>query len=93
MGWIYAAIVLLAMALLAGALYGMHTLAVWADRRGWITYRSKRGPEGITKIYDPRIDYAIQETRTGEFRSVDNESGRLDDSDTSPFQDRGTPGI
>ncbi|NOY55542.1 MAG: hypothetical protein GXP34_06095 [Actinobacteria bacterium] len=92
MGWIYAGIVLVAMTLLAGALCGLHLLAVWADRNGWITYRGKRGPEGITKIYDPRIDYAIQETRTGEFRSVDNESSRLDNPEKPASQDRDTSG-
>ncbi|GBD85138.1 hypothetical protein BMS3Abin02_01541 [bacterium BMS3Abin02] len=92
MGWVYAAIVFLAMTLLAAALYGLHVLAVWADRRGWITYRSKRGPEGITKIYDPAIDYAIQEARTGELRSVDSVSGRLDDPEKHASQDRDIPG-
>jgi hypothetical protein len=33
------------LAALAG-LYGLHRIAVWAERRGWIYYRGKHGSSG-----------------------------------------------
>ena len=30
-------------AALAAVLYGLHRLAVWAERRGWIYYRERKG--------------------------------------------------
>jgi hypothetical protein len=36
---------LLVLAVLGG-LYSLHRLALWAERRGWIYYRNKRGNSG-----------------------------------------------
>ncbi len=53
----------------AAALYGLHRTALWAERRGWIYYRHRRGSSGalgtafleVQKIYQPQIQYVIEE--------------------------------
>jgi hypothetical protein len=35
--------VLLTLAVIVAGVYGLHRLALWAERRGWIYYRERRG--------------------------------------------------
>jgi len=69
--------------LAAVALYGLHRLAVWAEGRGWIYYRSHRMPAGagglamleVTTLADPATEHVIEETRAEQARAEQDESG------------------
>jgi hypothetical protein len=61
-------------------LYGVHKLATYADRKGWIYYRTK-APAGAgsraimraTAVFDPTIEHVIEEVASD--RLVVDESG------------------
>jgi hypothetical protein len=65
------------------AWYGLHRLAVWAEERGWIYYRSKRGPLAgfgmalieATTLFAPEIEHAIEEEQSEQMRADVAESG------------------
>ncbi len=69
------------------ALYGLHRLALWAEGRGWIYYRTHRAPIGsagmamleITSLVDPAVEHVIEETRADRVRVEEDERGE------SPF--------
>lgn len=53
----------------AVALYGWHRLATWADRRGWIYYRSQDRPRPgglgmVGQIFHPALEHTIEERRS-----------------------------
>ena len=51
------------------SLYGLHRLALWAERRGWIYYRKKKGSSGtlssavleVHSLFDPSKRYVLEE--------------------------------
>ncbi len=53
------------------ALYGLHRLALWAEGRGWIYYRKRRGTSGalgnaaleIHALLEPSKRYVLEERR------------------------------
>jgi len=67
-------------AVLAGLL-GLHRLAMWAERRGWIYYRDRRGSSGtlssafleVQSLLEPSQRHVLEETRRDE--AVDDEAG------------------
>jgi hypothetical protein len=56
------------LAILGGA-YGLHKAAEWAERRGWIYYRKKRGSSGalgnafleVQSIVEPSARHVLEE--------------------------------
>ena len=81
----------------SAALYGVHRLATYADRRGWIYYRTKppagagsRAMMRATAVFDPTIEHVIEEVESE--RLVVDESGApprlvVDESDESSRTD------
>jgi hypothetical protein len=75
----------------AVALYGLHRLALWAEGRGWIYYRTNRMPPGaggmammeVGQIIEPEFEHVIEEMRGEQARgsTVDLE---LDDEPPQP---------
>jgi hypothetical protein len=51
-----------------GGFYGLHRLAVWAEARGWIYYREKRGSSGalanafleVQSMFEPSARAALE---------------------------------
>lgn len=49
--------------------YGLHRLALWAEGRGWIYYRTKRMPPGaggmammqVAAIFEPAVEHVVEE--------------------------------
>ena len=74
MGWLIAA----AVGLLLG--YGLHRLALWADGRGYIYYKTKPKFKGsslglIEGIYNPSVEHAVEERAGERARGSQDESG------------------
>ena len=52
-----------------GVFFGLHRIAVWAERRGWIYYRTKRGSSGALgnallaaqAILEPSTKHVLEE--------------------------------
>jgi hypothetical protein len=65
------------------AWYGLHRLAVWAEARGWIFYKNKRGPLGgfgmalidATTPFAPEIEHSIEEQQSERMRADVTRSG------------------
>ena len=65
------------------ALYGLHRLALWAEARGWIYYRTKRMPAGaagralmeLSAIVEPEIEHVIEAIDEDKVRGDQDESG------------------
>ncbi len=61
--------ILAGLAAALGGLYGLHRLATWAERRGWIYYLRRRGSSGalgtafleIQSIMEPGKRYVAEE--------------------------------
>ncbi len=90
MNWLVVSLVILGV---VAALYGLHRLALWAESRGWIYYRTKpergRGFGEINRIlmlYDPSVEHIVEERIVGEYRHVDDEDGQggPDEDEASP---------
>lgn len=68
--------------------YGVHRLALWADDRGWIYYKTKPRFKGsslglIEGIYNSAVEHVIEE-KTGErARGSQDESGGRPGEDES----------
>ena len=78
MGWL-----LLGVAIVA-VLYGLHRLAVWADRNGWIYYKTKPKFRGsslglIESVYNPAMEHVVEERGGERARGSQDESGSPDD--------------
>jgi hypothetical protein len=77
-------IVLIALAVvcLAALLYGLHRLATWAEKRGWIYYRKGRGSSGsgaraafeLQSLAHPSTQHVIEERRRSELERVDDQA-------------------
>lgn len=67
---------------LAG-LYALHRLALWAEGRGWIYYRTHRASIGsagmamleVTSLLDPAVEYVVEEIRGEQAGAEAEESG------------------
>lgn len=74
---------LLWLGLAAVGLYGLHLLALWAEARGWIYYRTKHMPAGaaalalleVTSILDPQVTHVVEEMRAQQTRAEQDEAG------------------
>ena len=63
------------------SLCSLHRLALWAERRGWIYYRKRRGSSGtlasaaleVQSLMEPSRRYVLQEKRRD--RREDQDSG------------------
>lgn len=61
-------IFLLWIALVVAALVALHYLALWAERRGWIYYRKRRGSSGtvgrafmeVQSLLEPGVGHVIE---------------------------------
>ncbi len=55
-----------------GAGFGLHRLALWAEARGWIYYRTHRMPPGATGLalmevaamLEPGVEHVVEEQRS-----------------------------
>jgi hypothetical protein len=53
---------------MAAVLYGIHRLAIWAERRGWIYYQKKSGSASLSSaalevqsLFEPSKRYVLEE--------------------------------
>lgn len=65
---------------IALCLYGLHRLALWAERRGWLYYKNKKRPPGVglgllAPIYNPALQHVIEEGQSQRVRGEQDESG------------------
>lgn len=69
---------LIALAVIA-VLYGLHRLAVYAEYRGWIYYRTRpprmRSLGLLEELADPSVEYRIEEQSSEAVRGDQDESG------------------
>jgi len=78
--------ILAAITLLFAAGYGLHRLALWAERRGWIYYKHHKAPPGasamalmeLDRIWKPEIEHVVDEMWGGEYRTVVDEEDEGD---------------
>lgn len=66
------------------AIYGGHRLALWADERGWIFYKTKPKFRGsslglLESVYNPAMEHVVEERGGERSRGSQDESG--DDAD------------
>ena len=74
MGWLIVAGLVLALG------YGLHRLALWADGRGYIYYKTKPKLKGsslglIEGIYNPSVEHVVEERAGERARGSQDESG------------------
>jgi hypothetical protein len=74
-------LVIAAAAGLAVLIFGLHHLALWAERRGWLYYRNSRRPRGVglgllSPIYNPGMEHVVEEETSARARrdETDHES-------------------
>jgi len=71
--------VLLIAAGVAVALYGLHLLALFAESRGWIFYKTRpprvRMLGMLEELVDPRVEYTVEEQSSEAIRADQSESG------------------
>jgi len=84
MPWVIAVIGLIALG------YGLHRLALWADDRGYVYYKTKPKFRGsslglIESVYNPAMEHVVEE-RGGERArgSQDESGGKPDEDDPAP---------
>jgi hypothetical protein len=72
----------LTLALAAGGLYLLHRFLSYAEDRGWIYYRRKRGSYGglgvtsnFLNMYDPSRKHLQQVVREGEWKRDEDDDG------------------
>jgi hypothetical protein len=63
-------------------LYGLHRLLLWMERQGWVYYWHKRGSGNagnvlmpIQAIYQPEVNYVLEERERMETEAEQDESG------------------
>ncbi|NUM54115.1 MAG: hypothetical protein HUU46_10765 [Candidatus Hydrogenedentes bacterium] len=71
------------------ALYAVHRLLLWMEERGWVYYWHKSGTGNagnvlmpIQAIYQPEVNYVLEERVRNQTEAEEDESGeppRLDD--------------
>lgn len=79
MRWLPLLITVLAFA--AG--YGLHRLALWAEGRGWIYYKTKRTPAGagslamleVAQVLEPEVEHVIEAVQSNREQADHEESG------------------
>jgi hypothetical protein len=83
--WLIWAVVLVAVG------YGLHRLALWADRRGWLFYKTKAKFKGsslglIEGVYNPSVEHVVEERAGERARGSQDESGDKPDAgdDSAP---------
>jgi hypothetical protein len=64
----------------AAAIYGLHRLALLAEDRGWIYYKTKRKPGGagfslIGQIYQPSIEHVVEQEQSDKIKADHDDSG------------------
>ena len=74
MGWLIVAGLVLALG------YGLHRLALWADGRGYVYYKTKPKFKGsslglIEGIYNPSVEHVVEERAGERARGSQDESG------------------
>lgn len=79
----------LAVAGFAAVGYGLHRAATWAERRGWIYYRTEGRPPApwlgtLEAIYKPEIEHVIEESAGEAARADREESGAGGEPGTEP---------
>jgi hypothetical protein len=61
------------------SIYGLHRLALHAESRGWIFYKTRpprvRMLGMLEELVDPRVEYAIEEESSEAIRADQAESG------------------
>ena len=72
-------------------LYGLHRVALWAEDRGWIFYKHKRGPAPwlgtLESIYKPEVEYVVEEESARRIRADQDESGADPNKDVADSSD------
>ncbi len=70
-------------AIVVAVLFGLHRLALWAERRGWLYYRNSSRPRGaglglLAPIYNPAVEHVVEERTSARARrdETDHESGQ-----------------
>jgi len=74
---------LLWLTLALAGVYALHRLALWAEGRGWIYYRTHRAPIGsagmamleVTSLLDPATEHVVEEIRDERAGAEADESG------------------
>ena len=72
--WVIAGLVLLALG------YGLHRLALWADGRGYVYYKTKPRFRGsslglLESVYNPAMEHVVEERGGERARGSHDESG------------------
>ena len=90
---------LIGLAVLAGlgAVYGLHRIALWAERRGWIYYLTKHGSSGALgnallaaqAIIEPSAKHVLEERMKDDLEA--EESGDPPDPGKSDAAQHGAP--
>lgn len=64
---------------IAGAVYGLHRLALYAESRGWIFYLTRpprlRTLGLLEELVEPEIEYLVEEQSSEAIRGAADESG------------------
>lgn len=79
-----------------GGLVPLHRLALWAESRGWICYRTRHMPAGaagpalleVTSIVDPQVTHVIEGVRSGQVQAEPHEA-----ADARPGAEDGGAGL
>ena len=71
---------------LIGVGYGIHRLLLWAEDRGYVYYLNEKRPPGpslgfLAQIYEPEMEYVVEEETSQLVRAEEDESGRGGDGD------------
>lgn len=71
---------LLIATIVIAVLYGLHRLALFAEGRGWIFYKTRpprmRTLGLLEELADPSVEYRIEEQSSEAIRADDEESGQ-----------------
>ena len=66
-------------AIVVAALYGLHRLALFAESRGWLYYRTRpprmRTLGILEELVDPSVEYRVEEQAAEAIRADHEESG------------------
>lgn len=69
--------------LVIALVYGLHRLALFAEYRGWIYYRTRpprmRTLGLLEELADPSVEYRVEEQASEAIRADDEDSGDLAD--------------
>lgn len=80
MTWVITVLALLALG------YGLHRLALWADGRGYVYYKTKPKFRGsslglLESVYNPAMEHVVEERGGERARGSQDESGGKPDED------------